>query len=221
MERKWLERWRDAARASPSEVVLLLLVGIAVVGGSALVFVRKSEPPPPPIQRLRSSEDAGHVNPSQAESAPAKTVLVHVAGLVAAPGVYELPGGSRVKDAIAAAGGPKDGGDIDALNLAASLSDGQKITVGKPGEPVEMAAAPMGGPGSGVWGESVPASAKVNLNTATAAQLDTLPSIGPVLAERILAFRQQAGGFRSISQLKDVTGIGSKKYEGIKDLVTV
>lgn len=218
MEKRFLEHLRDAARASPAEMVLLVVVGIAILGGSALVLIRRSDPPPPRIERTGTAAAGGITHVSKAGPPSRKTVVVHVAGLVAAPGVYELPGDSRVKDAIAAAGGPKDGGDVDALNLAAPLTDGQKITVGKPGHgtaPPEGAYAGTSGSGQPVAGQ------KIDLNTATAAELDTLPSIGPVLAERILSFRQKKGGFTSVSELRDIEGIGPKKYEGIKDLVTV
>jgi len=148
---------------------------------------------------------------------PSRTLLVHVAGLVTTPGVYELADGSRVKDAVAAAGGPKPGADIDALNLAAVLSDGQKILVGAPGQALaEPATSNFGGPAAG----PTPA-AKVNLNAATQAELESLPSIGPVMAQRILSLRQQKGKFTSIKQLQDVPGVGPKKFEALKDLVTV
>lgn len=218
METGLSERVKDSFRASPAEMVLLCLVGLAIVGGAALIFVRRSDPPPPPIERVRAASSAEEASSAKPTAAPAKTLLVHVAGMVAAPGVYELPEGSRVKDAISAAGGPKDGGDIQALNLAAPLTDGQKISVGKPGQ--TMAAEPPVAGASSAMAEA-PSGDKINLNTATSAELDSLPSIGPVLAERILSFRQQKGRFTSVSQLKDIEGIGPKKYEGIKDLVTV
>jgi competence protein ComEA len=215
MERGLVERMRDAGRASPAETVMLVLVALAIVGGSLLVFVRRSEPPPPPMERSRAAREAEGA-PDPDASPPAKKVLVHVSGLVSAPGVYELAHDSRVQDAIAAAGGPRDGGDIEALNLAAPLSDGQKIIVARPGEPAASQPALLDGAAA-----SPGPSGKINLNTASAAELDALPSIGPVIAERILVFRQQKGRFTSVAQLRDVEGIGPKKYEGVKDLVTV
>lgn len=215
MEGGLVERVKEAGRASPAETVMLVLVALAIVGGSALVFLRRSEPPPPPMERSRAAGEAEGAPGPQA-SPPAEKVLVHVSGLVAAPGVYELAQDSRVKDAIAAAGGPRDGGDIEALNLAAPLSDGQKITVTRPGEPAASQPAVIDGAAAAAG-----PSGKINLNTASAAELDALPSIGPVIAERILSFRQQKGRFTSVAQLQDVEGIGPKKYEGVKDLVTV
>lgn len=221
MEVNLLERIKGAGKASPAEIVLLVLVGAVIVGGSALVFFRKSEPEPPPIERIQAAASNEQAARHADRKATGKVVLVHVAGMVVAPGVYELPENSRIKDAIAAAGGPKDGGDIDALNLAAPLSDGQKITVGRPGEAAPVAQSSMTGVAAGGLTAGSATGAKINLNTATLAEHDTLPSIGPVLAERILAFRHEKGRFTSVSQLRDIEGIGPKKYDGLKDLVTL
>lgn len=191
-----LRRAADYARAAPGEVGLIALLSAAIVAGSAFLFVRSNEPAPPPMQRTEARAEVERV------------LVVHVAGAVAAPGVYELPMGSRVRDAIAAAGGPAEGADLDSLNLAALLSDGEKVHVPKAGEAA-------GSDGAGA------AQGKLNLNSATARQLETLPGIGPVLAERIVAYRQMKGRFTSIRQLLEVEGIGAKKYEAIKGLVTV
>lgn len=197
-------RMLDSARASSSEMGMVVLLGLAIVGASILVFVRSSDPPAPPMQKVVAA------SPSPASVKP---LIVHVAGQVASPGVYDVPEGSRVKDAIAAAGGPMEPADVNALNLAAPLADGQKIVVTRPGEspPAEVALA---------GAEGVP-GAKVNLNSATQAQLEELPSVGPVLAERIIAYRQTKGSFKSTRQLLDVSGVGPKKYEALKDLITV
>lgn len=193
-----LARLWDVARASPAEVGLVALLGVAVVAGSAAVYARTGGPPAPPLEAVEAQAPA---------ASPAPVLLVHVAGQVASPGVYELAAGSRVRDALAAAGGPVEGADLSALNLAAPVTDGQKVVVTRPGEPPPPEAA--GPPG------------KVNLNTATAAELETLPGVGPVLAERILARRQSRGRFTSVRQLMEVEGFGPKKYEALKDLVTV
>ena len=134
--------------------------------------------------------------------------MVHVAGSVATPGLYRLNAGSRVQDAIEAAGGPADGADVHALNLAELITDGQKIFVPAAGQP--GVAAPAGPQPAG----------KLNLNTATQEQLEELPGIGPVLAERIVQFREREGGFQSVRQLLEIEGIGPKKFEGIEDLLT-
>jgi len=202
-----LQRISDSARASRSEIGLIALLGIAVVGACLLVVLRTSDPPAPHVHR-----EAPAVQPSPLPEP--KTMLVHVAGRVRNPGVYELAEGSRVTDAISAAGGPLDGADGNALNLAAVVSDGQKITLTKPGE-----APPPDDAGGGSSGAAP--GGKINLNTANQAQLEELPSVGPVLAQRIIAHRQTKGRFTSPRQLMEVSGVGPKKFESMKDLVTV
>jgi competence protein ComEA len=135
------------------------------------------------------------------------TVVVSVVGQVASPGLATLPAGSRVADALAAAGGLLPGADPAAVNAAALLTDGQQIAVGVPG----VTAPPAGGSGSAAPG------ALLDLNSATAADLDALPGIGPVLAQRIVDHRTAHGPFTSVDQLDDVSGIGPAIYA---DLVT-
>ena len=202
-----LQRISDSARASRSELGLIALLGIAVVGACLLVVLRTSDPPAPQVHR-----EAPAVQPSPLPEP--KSMMVHVAGRVRNPGVYELAEGSRVTDAISAAGGPLDGADGNALNLAAVVSDGQKITLTRPGE-----APPPDDTGAGSSGAAP--GGKVNLNTANQNQLEELPSVGPVLAQRIIAYRQTKGRFTSPRQLMEVSGVGPKKYESMKDLVTV
>ncbi|MQA95881.1 MAG: ComEA family DNA-binding protein [Streptosporangiales bacterium] len=150
---------------------------------------------------------------------PAPSLVVQVGGKVREPGVLTLPAGSRVIDALRAAGGPRPGVETGRLNLARRLIDGEQILVGVPGaEPPAgpgdpgASAAPgtgiPGGPAGGAPGGAAP----LNLNAATAAQLEQLPGIGPVLAQRIVEHRTRIGGFRSVDQLRDVSGIGEKKY---------
>lgn len=187
----------DRARAAPGEVGMLALGAAILVGASAFFFLRTSEPPPPPIERTVITE----------ETPEPRMLVVHIAGSVADPGVYELPDGSRVTDAISAAGGATSEADLDALNLAALLADGQKIYVPKVGEVSPQVAGN--------------ASAKVNLNSATAAQFEELPGIGPVLAQRIVDYRTKRGGFTSVRQLMEVEGIGPKKFASLEDLVVI
>ncbi len=201
------QRISDAARASRSELFLVVLLGVAIVGAGMLVILRSSDPPAPPIQRMAATPLA-----SATPSPPIKQVVVHVSGQVTTPGVYELPEGSRVQDAIEAAGGPAAESDANALNLAAVLSDGQKVTIPKPGEAVPVDA--------GVGSEAEVPGAKVNINTATQEQLEELPGVGPVLGERIVAHRAKSR-FTSPRQLMEVSGFGPKKYESLKDQITV
>jgi competence protein ComEA len=134
-------------------------------------------------------------------SAPA-VIVVAVMGLVQRPGLVELPAGSRVADAIEAAGGPLPEADLSTLNLARRLVDGELVTVGVP------------------TGESEPGGL-VNLNTATVTQLQALPGIGPVLAARIVDYRDRHGGFGSVDELKQVAGIGDATFAELEPLVTV
>jgi competence protein ComEA len=151
------------------------------------------------------------------ESSAASEVLVAVAGKVRRPGLVRLPAGARVADAVNAAGGAAPGVDVTMLNLARKVVDGELILVGvtpSPGVPTGPAAPAAGGAGP-------VAGAPVNLNTATLADLDGLPGVGPVLAQRILDARTAQGGFAAVTDLRKVDGIGDARYEQLKDLVTV
>ena len=141
------------------------------------------------------------------------TVVVSVVGQVAAPGLVTLPPGSRVADAVAAAGGLLPGADAASVNLAAPVADGEQVTVGLP------VAAPAGGAAAG--GAPGPAGGPVDLNRAGVADLDALPGIGPVLAQRIVDHRDRQGPFRSVEELDDVPGIGPAIAAELAELVTV
>ncbi|WP_329442970.1 helix-hairpin-helix domain-containing protein [Streptomyces canus] len=136
-------------------------------------------------------------------------IVVDVGGKVREPGIQRLPAGSRVADALKAAGGVRPGTNTDALNRARFLVDGEQVIVGGPAAP----APGMGGSVSG--GPAVP----VSLNTATVDQLDTLPGVGPVLAQHIVDYRTQHGGFRSVDELREVNGIGDRRFADLRNLV--
>ncbi len=183
----------------------LIVVGIvaALVAVAIAIWTRpREEPLAPPTPVAGSS-----VAPSPAQSAAAGEVTVYVTGKVKRPGVIALPLGSRVVDAIMAAGGLKKGAEPGGINLARRVIDGEQIAVGEPG----MAAPPPGVAESGV----------VSLNSATVDQLDELPGVGEVLAQRIVEFRDANGGFQSIEQLREVEGIGEAKFADLKDQVTL
>ena len=193
--RDWL------AGLSRRELVLLIVLGLVGLGGAGLWYVRSL---PAPVA-VRSAP--------RPEASPTPTVLlVHVAGWVRRPGVYELHEGDRVIDAIERAGGPRRGAQTSALNLAAVLTDGQQVLVPGPAPPGGEAAP---GPGS------TPASTLVNVNSAAAEELETLPGIGEVLAQAIISYREEHGPFTSVDELEEVSGIGPATLEEIRDLVTV
>lgn len=148
-------------------------------------------------------------------------------GRVRRPGLVRLPPGSRVWDAVVAAGGPAPGARLDRLNLARRAADGEQIAVPGPGDPVPPAGAGAGGgAGGGVGGGAGgagggDAGAPVDLNSATAEQLDGLPGVGPVLASRVLAWRGQHGRFSRVEELREVTGIGEKLFAQLRARVRV
>jgi competence protein ComEA len=139
----------------------------------------------------------------------AAEIYVHILGQVAQPGLYALPDGARAVDAVAAAGGFTPTADAGGVNLARFVSDGEQIVVPAIGEAGPGAAPGVGGDG------------RVNLNTADAAALDTLPGIGPATAQKILAWREQHGRFEAVEDLLAVGGIGEAKLDALRDLVTV
>ena len=163
-----------------------------------------------------SGSAAPIVTPLPAPAKPAKTVaakllVIDVAGAVRRPGLYRLREGSRIDDAIAAAGGPTAKAQLDAVNLAAPIADGEQVVV--PGRGV--AGAPAASPPAAGSSPSAP----LDLNTATAEQLDSLPGIGPVTAQKILDYRQAHGSFHSVAELEGVPGIGPGRLSQLKGLV--
>lgn len=165
-----------------------------------------------------TSDPAQAVSGSGAPSPKGNRVVVHVAGAVARPGVVELASGSRVIDAVEAAGGGLPEADLDRLNLAAKIVDGQRVLVQKVGDP------PAAAEGAGTASGATPGAAStgpLNLNTATLDQLDGLPGIGPVLAAAILAERVRRGAFKSVNELREVRGIGEQRFADLRELVAV
>lgn len=173
---------------------LAITVGIGILRGAAS-----------PVEAVTVDPVGGETT----DAAAAASVYVHVAGAVVAPGLYRLDAGARVVDVIAAAGGFVDDADRAAVNLARPLSDGEQLVVPRVGEEV-----PSGGTGASGDG-------RINLNTASAAELESLPRIGPAMAQRILDWRDANGRFTSVEDLLAVPGIGDKMLEALRDVVTV
>ncbi|MDR6973826.1 competence protein ComEA [Streptomyces sp. 3330] len=157
-------------------------------------------------------------------STPAAEIVVDVSGKVRKPGIHRLPAGSRVVDALGAAGGVRPGTDTDGLNRARFLVDGEQVVVGGPPAPAG-AAGSGAGPGAGAAAGSTGAGlgagppVPVSLNTGTVDQFDTLPGVGPVLAQHIIDYRAQHGGFRSVDELREVNGIGERRFADLRNLV--
>lgn len=189
----------------------MLAVAALCAGGGLWLLAHPSRPAAVTSRPTTLPSDAAGIEVDGGE------VIVHVAGAVEAPGVYTLPGGSRVADAVDVAGGPSRKAVLHGLNLARPLTDGEQILV--PDRTAAAASPPSNQPGGAP--AAAPASAKVNLNQADAATLETLPNIGPVLAQRIIEHRDSVGGFTSVGQLREVTGIGEKTFQAIAEMVSV
>ncbi|WP_369367155.1 helix-hairpin-helix domain-containing protein [Streptomyces sp. CG4] len=185
---------------------------------SAPQVVRAQTQTPYPKKQDGGGAKAGAVAGAGAgaSSAPGGQIVVDVSGKVRKPGICRLPAGSRVADALRAAGGVRPGVSIEGLNRARFLVDGEQVVVGGPAGAMAPP-GPVAGRASGSAG-SAPA-APVSLNTATADQLDTLPGVGPVLAQHIVDYRTQHGGFRSVDELREVNGIGDRRFSDLRNLV--
>jgi competence protein ComEA len=196
-------------RLAAAAVALLVAVG-------AVVLVLRPPAGSAPEVTLPRAGTAADPAPTTTTAPPA--VVAHAAGAVQAPGVYRLEPGARAGDLVAAAGGAAPDADLQQLNLAAPVADGERVYVPRVGEvaPPPVAGATGGGPA----GEGA-ADGPVNLNTATAEQLEELPGVGPAIAAAILDERERRGRFATVDDLLDVRGIGDARLEQLRDLVTV
>ncbi len=196
---------RGRALAYVLAVLLVLVVGGRYVlgGGGGPTLTPHADGASPDDSSAATVEFA-------AEETPARSVMVHVVGAVARPGLYELPEGSRVDDAIEQAGGPTEDAALAHVNLAAPVGDGQQIVIAandEVGAPTMQADSETG------------ISELVRLNSATLAELETLPGIGPVTAQKILDYRDERGGFTSVDELDAVPGIGPARLEQLREHV--
>lgn len=269
---RWLPQSLRDARLDPGRRTALVTIGVAaVVAAIAAAIAWHARPSPSPVgdppalaaptgllptasngaaaTPAEPNPSSGTVGATPSSASSDQSLIVAVAGKVRRPGLVHLAAGSRVADAIRAAGGVLPGTGVGLLNLAAPLSDGEQVLVGVP---VPTGSAPASGvpagidpagaatfsgtvvpgpaldPGSDggtaagrVPGSAPGAAAKVDLNTATASELDALPGVGPVTASKILDWRASHGRFESVAQLQDIPGIGDAKFAQLKDLVTV
>jgi competence protein ComEA len=205
----------------PGARALAVLGVLAALAAAFFLWLSRPEPQPlqgralPGVRPGRSASPPAGSQPPASSSAPPASLIVQVIGKVAHPGVFTLPTGSRVGDAITAAGGLAAGASTGALNLARRLTDGEQVPVGVPGAPPVV--AQPGSPTGSDGGTAQP----LDLNSATADQLQQLPGVGPVYAKRILDYRTQHGGFRSIDELRQISGIGQHRFAQIKPLVHI
>ncbi|MBI3923479.1 MAG: helix-hairpin-helix domain-containing protein [Armatimonadetes bacterium] len=199
---------------------IILATCLAVLAACGLVWLTRNSPVFPSHSRDRFFTES----PFPEKEIP-ESVIVHVAGRVRNPGVYELPLTSRVKDALRAAGGHVGKADLDSLNLAKVLEDGEKVYVpdlSERGLATSFAGAPRPGTSSAATKKAQGLSPRsIDLNRSGVAELEKLPGVGPSTAERIVQFRKQNGRFSSVEDLMKVRGIGPKKFEQMKSFVRV
>jgi competence protein ComEA len=212
-------RWRLGVGAVVVAVLALLGVGVVLSARAAAGGGGAEQVPPVAVSSGPGGGSGSRPGTDPSPSAP--TVFVHILGQVARPGLYEVAAGSRAVDVVAAAGGFGPRADQHALNLARPVVDGEQIVVPKPGEsPAPVLPAPSAG---GVAGSASPGggTAAIDLNTADLTALQTLPGVGPATAQAILDWRAENGPFRAVDDLLDVTGIGEKKLDRLRDAVRV
>ncbi|MEU6914568.1 ComEA family DNA-binding protein [Streptomyces olindensis] len=245
--RERLPLWVQARCGLERRSVLALTVVLVVAAAFAVQHFwagRTQSVRPPEVVRAAvpygQREESGPGEEAHTPSAPgasagpvkagAAEIVVDVGGKVREPGIHRLPAGSRVADALSAAGGVKPGTDTDGLNRARFLVDGEQVIVGGPAPATGTGAggSPVGSPGGaaaggaaagGVAAGGAMPAAPVSLNTATPDQLDTLPGVGPVLAQHIIDYRTRHGGFRSVDELREVNGIGDRRFADLRNLV--
>jgi competence protein ComEA len=197
----WLKQQIISALSGDQKVskqLLLALAALVAVVSLVLVAVNRPEAPTGEFEVSQAENDADQLE---------EFVYVHIVGEVVSPGMYQLPVGARLVDAVFAAGGLTDQADNSSVNLARQLSDGEQVVVFKIGEVAETGGSASGG--------------LISINRATAEQLEELPGIGPALSARIIAYRDANGGFKAKEDLLNVSGIGDSIFSGFVDLITL
>ncbi|MER5467461.1 ComEA family DNA-binding protein [Streptomyces sp. NPDC002685] len=227
----WLQSRCGLERKSVAALTVLLVV--AAVFAVQHFWAGRTQPVAAPEVVRAAAPYGGKSGPGErpgAESDPSagapspvgaagSSIVVDIGGKVRDPGLQRLPAGSRVEDALRAAGGVRPGTDTDGLNRARLLVDGEQIVVGASAPPRGVGSGGPGPVGSGGSAAGAAPTAPIGLNTATVDQLDSLPGVGPVLARHIIDYRTTHGGFRSVDELREVTGIGDRRFADLRPLV--
>lgn len=207
-------------RIAVAATAVIAVVGI-VIGGWLLGQRQAHSGGHQPVTAIDAPVEAPHEHPDGEDLVPSAVepaeVVVHVAGEVREPGIVHVPAGARAADAIDAAGGPTGDAELSAINLARIVEDGEQLYVPLPGEPMPDESDRQITEG----GTSDSARGAVNLNTATSEELQTLPGIGPAMAERIITWRQTHGEFTRADQLLEIRGIGPRVFAELQDRVSV
>ncbi|MGH9245116.1 MAG: helix-hairpin-helix domain-containing protein [Acidimicrobiales bacterium] len=197
-------------------VTLLLLAGITAAGYALL----RAPMVAPPEESLPFA-DPGAAGGSGGAATTASTIpaelVVHAAGAVVSPGIYRMPTGARIADVVTVAGGAASDADLNRVNLAATVEDGQQVYIPRVGEAALAGAGSSTGGAGGAEGGGGP----VNVNSADAEELDALPGIGPAIAQAIITYREENGSFETVDELLEVPGIGDAKLAQLRDVVTV
>jgi competence protein ComEA len=201
----------EQGAAKTRGLIFLCSVVSLVIGGTVVYFSVRSRTPPAPMV-ISTPVPTSTLSPSPTPA----PIRVYVSGAVQRPAVYELPRGSIIQDAVDAAGGPATDADLDAINLALELQDQQHVRVPRAGE---ANPPPVVSGGATRSGEMV--GHLVDINTATAEELETLPGVGEVTAQRIIDYREANGFFQAVEDIQNVSGIGPKTFEGMRDMITV
>ncbi|WSL21788.1 ComEA family DNA-binding protein [Streptomyces sp. NBC_01283] len=216
-----------------SLVALLVVLAVAAVFAAQHFWAGRAQPVRAPDVVGAAPDRGGEPSPSPGAPPPPEgnggrpvagaggaEIVVDISGKVRSPGILRMPAGSRVADALKAAGGVRRGADTDGLNRARLLIDGEQVVVGAPvTEPAAPGAPAAPGVGAAEGATGAGPAAPIGLSTATAEQLDELPGVGPVLAQHIIDYRTEHGGFRSVDELREVNGIGDKRYADLQNLV--
>jgi competence protein ComEA len=215
---------------SRRQIIAYVAVAVVVVAVGVRYVVLPRQAGPAAAQAVVLAPVAGSPSPAAADAAtpaasPTPDVMVYVCGAVRTPGVVRLPAGARVTDALELAGGPTGKAELAAVNLAAQVTDGQQILVPERGAAVASAPSSSGSSSGGALGVapsggSTP-GAVIDINTASLEELDALDGVGPSTAQKIIDYRTENGGFKTVDEIKEVPGIGDAKFAAIKDSITV